>query len=354
MRQKKILHILDSDKFSLPFARLVNKEFNPDDHLFLFTSRPDNDLASSNSNIYYFVNPYRKNLIKNTFLFFNCVNKASKIILHGIPLLFYLFIYPWKLGKTYWIIQGYEISSEISGNTRSGSLSFQNFLKRFVLRRVYGHITHISGDSEFANTYFNSSAKFFYSPIYPSNVVSHPVSDPKKPGAEDGITKILVGNSTSPTNSHDSIFEMLSAYKNDNIIIYCPLSYGNFPDYRNSVIRRGSELFNDKFVPLTEFMKLDEYMSLLGSVDIAIFNHRRQEAMGVTLQLLNFGKTVYMNSTTTSFKSFIERGFSVFDNDLIEKEGLYVKRDVLKNPELVSIYYNYETLLKSLSEIFND
>ncbi len=147
---------------------------------------------------------------------------------------------------------------------------------------------------------------------------------------------------------------MLSPYKDDNIIIYCPLSYGIFLEYRDKVIKMGKDLFGEKFVPMTEFMKLDEYLFFINTIDLAIFNHKRQEAMGVILHLLYYGKVVYMNKNSTSFKSFKCRGFKVFDNDLIKTDGLFTKRDVYNNPEMVYAYYNYKILLKSLSDIFND
>ena len=75
--------------------------------------------------------------------------------------------------------------------------------------------------------------------------------------------------------------------------------------------------------------------------------------MGVTLMLLSMSKIVYMNSQTTSYNSFIDRGFKVFDNILIEKEGLFVKRDVSMNPRLVYNEYSYERLKSSLTTIFN-
>jgi hypothetical protein len=101
-------------------------------------------------------------------------------------------------------------------------------------------------------------------------------------------------------------------------------------------------------------MNLDEYKSFLEGMDIVIFNHNRQEAMGVTLMLLSMEKVVYMNKDTTSYRSLTDRGISVFDNALIRTDGLFKKRDVSMNPDLVYRDYSYEKLINSFKIIFND
>jgi dTDP-N-acetylfucosamine:lipid II N-acetylfucosaminyltransferase len=350
MKKQRILHILYPDKFTVPFIHLINKEFNPDDHFFLCVSEPDRELLSSVNNVGYFRNPFRRNLIRNTALLLKKAKESTKIILHGNRMNFYFFIFPWLLKKTFWIIQGFEFSDE---SVEQESKNVGSFLKRFVLKRVYGHITHIEEDSEFANKCFRSSAKFFYSHGYLSNVVSERNESQVSEESVGSPTKVLVGNSTSPSNHHLSIFEMLLPYSESDIAIYCPLSYGYYDEYKEGIIKAGKEMFGKKFIPMTQFMKVDEYLAFLATIDIAVFNHKRQEAMGVTIQLLYNGKVVYMNKNTTSFRSLIKMGMKLFDNSLIESEGLLTRRDVQKNRELIYSYYSYDRLISSWRDIFN-
>jgi len=354
MKKRRIVHILFPDLFTESFVELVNKEFNSDEHFFLFCSKPDERLLLTSDNIAYLKNPYTKNIFGNSIKFYSNIFTARKIILHGIPVLFYLFIIPWKWRKLYWIIQGYEIPDGKVGDERFELSILQRFIENFILKRVSVHISHIEGDSEFANARYGSKARFCYSPVYLSNVVAEVDGGINRPEKHDDIKVIMVGNSASPTNNHLSIFEMLLPYKDTNVLIYCPLAYGNYPDYKEYVIRKGQELFKEKFNPLTEFMDFHKYLALLANIDIAIFNHQRQEAMGVTLQLINLGKVVYMNKSTSSFKSFTKRGIQVFDNELIMQGGLLTSRDVLSNPDLVKTHYSYDVLIKSLSSVFNN
>lgn len=345
-----ILHILPQNNFTIPFVHFINKEFDSNEHLFLFNAKPTDDIVSfKNVGFLKDTSRVKYNIIRNMLLYCRSIKRASKIIIHGLPPIKYFILSPGVFKKTYWIIYGYEIYNRNDENRKSNKL-----IENFILKRIYGHLTHIKGDSELANHIYKSSAKFFYTPMYLSNIVATKNTKRSKLPARTEKLKILVGNSTAPSNNHASIFKMLLPFKENNILIYCPLSYGNYPEYRDEVIHKGRELFGEKFVPMTNLMKIEEYNFFLEEIDIAIFNHYRQQAMGVTLTLLSMGKTVFMNSQTTSYKSFIERGIKVFDNKLIEREGLFVKRDVLKNPGLVFENYNYEILKSSLALIFND
>jgi hypothetical protein len=278
---------------------------------------------------------------------------SDKIILHGNPVLFYFLLFPSAIKKIYWVILGYELGESSIASENTSSRSLHSRIKNFVLKRVRAHISHVKGDSDLANVQQHSNAAFFYSPIYMSNVV------PDMTLASDElnnrtIRNIMVGNSTSDTNDHVAIFKMLYPYKENDIIIYCPLSYGNYDDYRDTVIKKGFEMFGNKFVPMTRFMSLEEYNQFINNIDVAIFNHRRQEAMGVTLTLLSKGKIVYMNSKTTAFRSLNERGIQVFDNELINNDGLFMKRDLSSNPGRVYQNYSIKNLKDSWTNIFNN
>jgi hypothetical protein len=353
LKQKKILHILEPDNFAELFIPFVNKEFNSEEHIFLCTTKPEDSLLYANKNIRYLHSPYRKHIFKNIKIFRRYIKEASKIILHGNPVLFYFFLFPQAIKKIYWVILGYELKyTSLLGNAEKTS-RINSFIKNFVLKRISFHISNVVGDSALANAQFGSNAKCFYSPMYLSNVVTA-YKQQEKSGTALNVKKILAGNSTSPRNNHIAIFKMLLPYKDENIIIYCPLSYGNFPEYKEEIIRAGTEMFGNKFHPMTTLLPLEEYNKFIDSIDIAVFNHKRQEAMGVMVNLLSRGKILYMNNQPTSYQSFIQRGFKVFDNLLIEKEGLFADKDVTANHILVLQEYSYERLIETLRVIFNN
>ena len=124
---------------------------------------------------------------------------------------------------------------------------------------------------------------------------------------------ILVGNSATKSNYHLEVFDKLKKFRDENINIYVPLSYGS-KDYADEVIKYGSQLFGEKFKPITEFMPKDKYFMQLMSMDIAVFANDRQQALGNIVALLYAGKKVYMRSDISSWESLHdEYGIGVCD-----------------------------------------
>lgn len=337
------LHILILDKFTQPFYLYATEVLHLQRQQFLFISDKPSDLKPS-SDLFWIKTPISRNIFYNLSLFFKLCFKANRIVLHGDPLLHFFIVFPLFIKKTSWLIYGQELYSL---NKETGTRSL---IKKFVLSRVKNHITHIKGDSDLANSLLKSRAKFIYSPMYLSNVVDTLQFHPTKVSEKNKLT-LMVGNSTDPTNNHKAIFEKILKYQDDIELIYCPLSYGMYDDYKNEIKALGQELFGNKFVPIEKFMSFDEYKTFLASVDIVIFNHNRQEAMGVTLTLLSLGKIIYVSPHTTSYESLTRRGCQIYDIALIDSEGLKIDRDVSQNTGFLNQYYSKKVYNESLEII---
>lgn len=365
------LHLLYYNKFTKSFYDYVSLNVPIDEQQFLFISDTEIDIKSR-SNLYVLKSPIGKNIFYNLTLFFKLCFKSERIVLHGAPILYFFLIYPWFIRKLSWIIYGEElynlenfdgitfIKNSITKNNNKEKVAVdtpnQNFItlisNKFVLSSVKNHITHVQGDSDFANKLFKSKATFIYSPIYLSNVVDTNKFLPIEISKKQKV-KVLVGSSSDTSNNHEEIFQQIYTFKDEIEFIYCPLSYGNYPIYKKRIITEGRRLFGDKFIPLEDFMGYDKYKYFLEGIDVAIFDHHRQEAMGVTLSLLSLGKIVYVNSSTTSYTSFVKRGFQVFDNRLLYTLGFNVDRDVTINRSLLQKYYSEAILKTSLQKISN-
>ncbi len=337
------LHILFQDKFSLPFYHFVKEEVNLHEQQFLFIAEKHSNLIPSD-NLFYLRLPIRKNILYNLKLFYQLCFNAKHIILHGDLILQFFLVFPFFIRKCSWLIYGQELYSLKTEKGRKA------WVKKFVLSRVKNHITHIKGDSDLANMLLKSKANFVYSPMYLSNVVDTSQFKPTMISEKNKL-KLLVGNSTDPTNNHKAIFEKILKYSEDIEVIYCPLSYGIYQDYKDQIKALGHEMFGSKFVPVENFMSFEEYRTFLMSIDIAIFNHNRQEAMGVTLTLMSLGKIIYMNSHTTSFESFTARGGEVYDIALIDQEGLKIDRSVDQNADFLKKNYSKEVYKETLITI---
>lgn len=155
--------------------------------------------------------------------------------------------------------------------------------------------------------------------------------------------KILLGNSATEANNHLDALDVLRNL--NNIEIYCPLSYGN-KQYRDHIINYGKKLFGDDFHPVLDFMKRDEYVAYLKSMDVVYMFHNRSQAWGNIATCLSLGKPVFMkkqNSLTVYIESL---GICIYDVYDIYKMDL--KELILQNKDRLN--YNKEKLSKEISK----
>lgn len=132
---------------------------------------------------------------------------------------------------------------------------------------------------------------------------------------------ILVGNSATPTNNHVDVFKKLSTYDLGEKKVIVPLSYGN-DDYRTYILEKGKSILGDNFYPILNFMPLKAYNEILQTCDIAIFNHRRQQAVGNIIVMLNAGVKVFMNNKSPVYKEFIGEGVRILDMHTLSESEL--------------------------------
>jgi hypothetical protein len=344
-----VLHLMHPDKFTRPLVSwLKNNISEKYEHKFIFLGEEE---ALNQPNCEFLKLPLKKYFFRNFKLLSTLFNEAGLIVSHGLPVNWVFLFFRGSINKLAWIIYGGTDLEFRSNKLKLFGVPWDLRLKKMVLKRIPFHISHIEGDSKIANRIYESNAEFIYSPVYLSNHTNIDDFVQSVPFTNREIN-ILVGNSTDPSNNHLEVFELLKNIPKGKIKVYCPLSYGLYQEYKEKVKEKGKEIFGDSFFSIENFMTIEEYTNWLKSIDIAIFNHKRQEAMGVTLTLLSLGKTVYMNSQTSSYDSFINRGFSVFDNSLIlNPNELFLQRDISNNRNLLEIYYGLNGLKLSWIDI---
>lgn len=338
----KILHIADPQKFTNPFFELVEKEFEHAQHFIL--SHASVNAWPKNMNI------KNKNSTGITWLldFVRATYSAEKIIIHGLwdfYAMVLLFLQPWLLKKCYWMIWGADLY-DYESDCKNWKWWLRNFFKRPVIKRMGHLVTYVEGDVALARAWYGAVGKYHECIMYVSNIYrDYEIKcDPHR------TINIQIGNSADSSNNHLEILEKLAPFRDQDIAIYAPLSYGS-QDYARAVIKVGREQFGDKFKPLTEFMPFDQYLDFLGKIDIAIFNHKRQQAMGNIITLLGLGKKVYMRSDVSSWAMFDKLGVKVYevssiDLSLVGKHSMECNREAIKNN------FSERKLVNQLNEIF--
>jgi len=346
MSQGFILHVAGwNKKFILPFRDYIQKHFPGDRHKFIiYGNFLENEVPPSSDTLLY------PSLLHSFLAISRVLHKADKIILHGLfntRLFLILAAQPWLLRKCYWVIWGGDLY--IHEATLKNWRWYRNeLLRRFVIKRLGYLVTYVEGDADLARKWYQARGVYRECFVYTSNLYQ---DYEVNADSHDTIT-IQLGNSADPSNNHLEILERLLPFRDKEIAIYAPLSYGD-QAYAKTVIDAGIERFGKKFIPITEFMPFNEYLRFLGHIDIAIFNHKRQQAMGNTITLLGLGKKMYLRCDTTSWQMLQKLGLKVFDINDIDLSRLDVAVQI-RNQSIIINHFTEMKLLTQLKTIFDE
>jgi len=347
--QPAILHVMDLDKFIAPFIDFVETHFADfgrhrffcfgDESRFPVRRRPNTRFRSDFSS-----------LPRAYLALAGEMNRSDRIILHGlfnIRVVQLLALQPWVLGKCYWAIWGGDLYGFRSAR-RDKDWHRRELVRKFVIKRIGHLVTYTEGDVDLARQWYGARGRHHRCLTYPSNLYR----DYSVPPKTDTTVNIQIGNSADPGNEHFEMLRRLERYKDENIRIYAPLSYGD-PGHAKAVADEGARIFGEKFVPLTAFMPFEEYLGFLGKIDIAVFNHRRQQGMGNITTLLGLGKKVYLRPDVTSRAMFEGIGITVCDSADIDLSPLD-RALAERNHELIKRYFSERVLVDQLRELFED
>jgi len=170
-------------------------------------------------------------------------------------------------------------------------------------------------------------------------------------------SNIQIGNSASLTNNHEYAMHILSKLQTGDRNIIVPLSYSGNDKYKESVIKKGKQLFDKNFTPLMDFMPLDDYNKLLISVNVAIYGNWRQEAIGNILISLYLGAKVFLSHTNPVFEWAQNHGLKVFELEKMTQEDIDTPLcdiDIELNREKLIQLYNKDRLYELIKESFTE
>lgn len=184
--------------------------------------------------------------------------------------------------------------------------------RRFISRKV-DYIVTDTTDNDYAyllKYYPELKDKewrdFFY---YPIDVILGPQLLHSKTTGNG----IMIGNSASVTNNHQSVIRQLSELDLGGRKVTVPLSYNGNPEYIKAVCETGQSHLGKLFNPLMEFMPLEEYNLLQASTGYAFFGNLRQEAIGNILIVLYLGAKVFLYPANPVYEWALSKGLKVFD-----------------------------------------
>lgn len=332
-------------KFVPPFIAFVGEHFAIEEHRFIVHGPVmDGHVPQGQSVIHY------PHLLKQLLPLVAEMRAARKIIIHGLfssHLLYLLMLQPCILKKCYWMIWGGDLYVH-QDEIKDWRWHKNEWIRRFVISRLGHFITYIKGDYELAQQWYGAKGEWHDCFMYPSNLYKE---DKLPIRSHDGVN-ILLGNSASPTNNHIDALEQLRPFVSENFRIYCPLSYGD-ENYGKKIAKAGEEIFGEKFFPLRDFMPFDKYLELLSDIDIAVFNHKRQQGMGNIISLLGMGKAVYVRSDITTWQALTSMGLVVGDARSLELQPL-PSEAAAANRAIIANRFSESVLINQFRAILED
>lgn len=205
------------------------------------------------------------------------------------------------------------------------------------IKRCSGIINLIENDYEEFCEIFPNDLKHFVG-IVPEPELK--IDYEKCLNKKNNSRKIIIGNSATKENCHVEVFEKLKHLKNENIEIICPLSYGD-NIYAKEIIKIGKSIFDDKFIPLTDYMCFQDYMKILSTCEVGIFNNNRQQAMGNINAMFRMGKKIYLRKETSMWKSYVKSDLKCHLVDELDN----IKCDDLFKFEINDKFENYKKMI---------
>lgn len=343
------LHITLADKFVPEFILFASdrlQSFHKHNRFWVGGHRGNFNFPVSNHVTFY----KERNPVSAALGLARSMNQADKIFLHGLfwnRIIIMLALQPWLLRKTHWIIWGGDLYTEGVGNSLRDRTV--DCLKKRVIRKIGHLVSYIDEDIELARYRYHNNGKQHKCIVYPSNLFK--TIDGVRPKDESSRLKVLVGNSATKSNHHLEVFDEIRGANIKNFQIICPLSYGD-TEYANEMNDIGIHLFGDAFTGILELMDKDDYYRLLCEVDIAVFNHDRQQAMGNIISLLGFGKKVYLRATSPQYRFFANLGIKVFDIKEIDL-AQFSEHQRESNISLIKSHFSERVLTDQLSKLLS-
>ncbi len=310
--KRMIVHIFQYKLYTKGFIDFIREKYPFDEHTFIVYGKcPNENFKINEDNGVNFIS-VPVDIVREKKLC-RLAEDAEKLIVHSNNLLItklYLKKPSW-LKKTYIVFWGFDIYCY-----RKKAAGIKNKIytqiQKWQIRNVKAVCTLADKDKTVLDDLIPKiKGKHFYA-VYMATTDYDKFFELRKFNKSSNPYKIIVGNSATETNQHKEILDVLAKYKDENLIIYCPLSYGG-EEYRNQIIEYGRGIFGNKFVPLTELMPLEKYWELLNECIAGFYNNNRQQGMGNISILLGLGAKVYIRSDTSMWQRYNDRGYKVYD-----------------------------------------
>lgn len=315
-----IVHIMLNTVFTKPYVDFILSSFDRSQHRFLIVggADPDEIPTPQEPEVLDRVRNFRPRSATAAMFRFLAreTADADRIVLHGLfdpRTTVFLYLRPDRCRRSCWVIWGADL--HIYQQLRAGRAL--GTADRLIRGRVFKNLAFVvalaPGDVEVLNEAYGLSKAWTIGAYVNVVTAEHLEAQPQRSRRSEEPVRILVGNSASASNNHADVLEVLSRFRDESMTVLVPLSYGD-PEYADAVREIGRRHLGDRFVALDSFLPPEEYARLLSTIDVAVFNHTRQQALGNYFALAYLGVKIYARVEGLSARYLTgEMGIPTFD-----------------------------------------
>lgn len=314
----KIVHVMKNEKFTKSIVRFYDRFFNTGEHEILYVRYPkEAELVDQECDIQQteFVYGMHDNFIR----YLKSIN-CDYILLHSLLLTtkekIELLSNKELFGKIVWIEWGADLYSWKQSFSAKGVI--KNRVNQVFRNKVKWIVCIFPPDVDYFHKSFpNAQGTVFYA-AYRGYPVDKEYLAPYIPKSklECAINAgepiyIQVGQNSMESLHHIRVLDALKKYKDENIMIFLPLSYGGTEEYADQVENYAKTLFPGKVIILRDLMSQQDYFNLTKKISIAIFDTDRQCGLG-NINRLNFRNVkMYLSQQGPMYEYFKSRGVPV-------------------------------------------
>jgi dTDP-N-acetylfucosamine:lipid II N-acetylfucosaminyltransferase len=348
----KNLHLFPNEKFTEPYIEFINKNFSPEEHLFLVIGKDNKFKISERDNV-----KFLTKRMESLVLLIKSMYRCEKIFLHGLfirQVVYLLFLQPWLLKKSYWIVWGGDLYW-YKFRERTFKSNLYEWIRRFVIGNIGSLITLTPGDFDLAKKWYGVKGRYYHGAYINPMKLEFLDAVKNLNKKSKGCVNIQIGNSADPSNRHIEVLDLLIKFRNEDIKLFLPLSYGD-RDYAKKVVKHGEKLYGEKINFLLEFMTPKEYAEYLATIDIAIFANQRQQGLGNIYAFAYLGKKIYIRSDVSTWDYLKDNLrldiYNYLDINTFNFMDFVVPCDFKRNKENIMKVIDEENLIKVWNEIF--
>lgn len=264
--------------------------------------------------------------------------------------------------KLVWIEWGFDLYPSYAPRVIDKiKAAFKRISQLLFDKRIANFVAIHPIDIDVYHSRVGGDANIYFAPYSFSNTVDPFLLNFKKNSIEKKIKNnepivIQVNHRADRVLRHKEILDRLGIYKNQNIQIILPLSYGNVDGCADEIESYAVAKFGkEKIKALRSLVSLDEYQRLLSTVDIFIIYATRQIALGNIYSMLYMQKKIFLPSISNLTHFFRSKGVKIFnieDLGLLSFEELCKDEDLSRGREYM-IEYDSKDPVQMWKDLFN-